>query len=428
VSSQKRTKIMLVCASLIVVLGVSFLAAQLFLQQTPTQASVASIPYIGIAFAGNTTDQAIAQIDRAKNYTNLFILDTGRNPLSRNQTAVYEVADYAVANGLSIILNLGISDPHENDSSTWFWEQNMANGKVNFTERWGDKFLGIYDNDEPGGIQLDGDWKTWYAEYGEYLDKMNHSAMDDLYKIYQKMLAAHGGILPQNYDLEAEFFINEVLLKGDLGLAALNEADITTFTSDYGLYWFDYLGGYDVMFAELGWNASVAQQIGLVKGAARLMDKEWGAMITWKYMGHPFLDTPENIYNQMLAAYQAGAKYITIFDFSRAGNSTSYAMTDKYYTMLEIFWNDIHNQTHEDLSGAEAALVLPANYGWGMRNPDDTIWGFWGADDKTQQIATVMYNLLEDYSVKLDIVYEDPAYPVTRGGYKQIFYWNSTDV
>ena len=37
------------------------------------------------------------------------------------------------------------------------------------------------------------------------------------------------------------------------------------------------------MLTELGWNASVAQQIAQVKGAARLQDKEWGAMITWKY-------------------------------------------------------------------------------------------------------------------------------------------------
>ena len=420
---------MLISASLIVVLAFSFLAAQLFLQQTPTQASVASIPYIGIAFAGNTTEQAIAQIDRAKNYTNLFILDTARNPLSRNQTAVYEVADYAVANGLSIILNLGISDPHENDSTTWFWDQPMTDVKQNFTERWGTKFLGIYDNDEPGGIQLDGDWERFFTNFTQRLSRYNYTAMQHLEVIYNKMQAFQANAsTPDNYDLEANFFVQDVLVEGDLGLAALNKAEITTFTSDYGLYWFDYLGGYDVMFAELGWNASVAQQIGIVKGAARLMDKEWGAMITWKYMGHPFLDTPENIYNQMLAAYQAGAKYITIFDFSRAGNNTSYAMTDKYYTMLEIFWNDIHNQTHEDLSGAEAALVLPANYGWGMRNPDDTIWGFWGPDEKTQQIATVMYNLLEDYSVKLDIVYEDPAYPVTKGGYKQIFYWNSTEL
>ncbi|MGE5187877.1 MAG: hypothetical protein ACM3JE_02495, partial [Betaproteobacteria bacterium] len=339
-SIHKRTRNILVCVSLITIVAVSLVAFIQTFQRAPTQASVASIPYIGIAFAGNTTEQAIAQIDRAKNYTNLFILDTGRNPLSRNQTAVYQVADYAVANGLSIILNLGISDPHENDSSTWFWDQDMTDVKANFTERWGTKFLGIYDNDEPGGIQLDGDWKTWYAEYGPQLGEINHPAMDSLNKIYQKMLEAHTGNLPQDYNLEADFFINDVLLEGDTGLARLNEADITTFTSDYGLYWFDYLGGYDVMFTELGWNASVAQQIGLVKGAARLMDKEWGAIITWKYLGHPFLDSPENIYNQMLAAYQAGAKYITIFDFSRAGNNTSYAMTDKYYSMLEMFWAD----------------------------------------------------------------------------------------
>ncbi len=33
-------------------------------------------------------------------------------------------------------------------------------------------------------------------------------------------------------------------------------------------------------------------------------------------------------------------------------------------------------------------LVLPQNYGWGMRNPNDTIWGFWLTDGKTLQIAS----------------------------------------
>ncbi|MGE5188279.1 MAG: hypothetical protein ACM3JE_04555, partial [Betaproteobacteria bacterium] len=79
-------------------------------------------------------------------------------------------------------------------------------------------------------------------------------------------------------------------------------------------------------------------------------------------------------------------------------------------------------------SGAEAVLVLPANYGWGMRNPDDTIWGFWGTDAKTPQIAMVMYKLLEEYSVKLDIVYEDYNYPAAEAGYRHVYYWNSTSV
>ena len=85
--------------------------------------------------------------------------------------------------------------------------------------------------------------------------------------------AMYNGSKPQDYDLETNFFIQNVL-KEDPGLAALKTVGITTFTSDYGLYWFDYLGGYDVLFAETGWNCSLAQQIALVKGAARLQDKQ----------------------------------------------------------------------------------------------------------------------------------------------------------
>jgi len=338
-----------------------------------------------------------------------------------------EICDYAVANGLKVILNLGISDFHENDSVTWFWSQPLDEVKRNWMVRWGDKFLGIYVNDEPGGIQLDGDWKAWYSRFGERLAQWNHSAMGPLNQIYLKMLAAHNGTLPQDYSLEAEFFVRDVLLEGDRGLAALNDAGITTFTSDYGLYWFDYLGGYDVLFAQLGWNVSIAQQIALIKGAARMQDKDWGTIITWKYQGHPFLDSGSEIYNQMLTSFQAGADYIIIFDYSTdfEGNS-AHAMIDEHYLALERFWNDIHNKQHKDLTLPEAALVLPANYGWGMRNPDDTIWGFWGTDEKTPQIAIVMSKLLAKYGASLDIIYEDPDYPIARVRYNHIYYWNTT--
>ena len=78
--------------------------------------------------------------------------------------------------------------------------------------------------------------------------------------------------MPQNYDVEANFFVQDVV-KGDPGLENLTAARIPTFISDYGLYWWDYLGGYSTVFAEFGWNCSVAEQIALVKGAARLQEK-----------------------------------------------------------------------------------------------------------------------------------------------------------
>ena len=69
------------------------------------------------------------------------------------------------------------------------------------------------------------------------------------------------------------------------------------------------------MFAELGWNNSVPQQIALVKGAARLQNKTWGTIITWKYDQAPYLDSGKEIYNQMLTSYKAGAEYIIIFNY-----------------------------------------------------------------------------------------------------------------
>ncbi len=429
-SSNRRMKKFLVPTILIAIIVVSAFATQ----QVYFNGSQESlpIPYVGVAFAGNTTTQAIEQIDRVKTYTNLFILDSGRNPISRNESAVYQICDYAVANGLNVILNLGINDIIQTNESTWFWQESMTDIKQNFTQRWGAKFIGVYYNDEPGGIQLDGDWTAWYKTFGSHLSQLSQTqnpAFQDLYQMYLKMLAyAENGTKPADYDLETSFFVNHVVAE-DPGLVALNKAQISTFTSDYALYWFDYLGTYDVMFTELGWNESIAQQIDLVKGAARLMDKDWGAMVTWKYMDVPFLDTGGQIYDQMLMAYQAGAKYIAIFNYAKddKGN-TAAAMTDEHYLALERFWNDMHTEKFADLSKPEAVLVLPHNYGWGMRNPTDTIWGFWPPDDRSVQVGTVMSHLLAKYGASLDIVYEDSMYPISKVDYQHVYYWNTTNV
>lgn len=391
-----------------------------------SQAKADPNAYVGIAFGGNTTAETKLFIDRTKTYTNLFILDSGRNPISKNQSSVEEIGDYAVANGLSVIINVGINDVI--DGNSWFWQQQSLDSiKQNWTQRWGSKFLGIYYNDEPGGIQLDGNWAKWFRDYGENLSKVGHPATDALYNIYLKMLDyMYNGSKPQDYNLEADFFIQNAL-KEDHGLAALKTAGITTFTSDYGLYWFDYLGGYDVLFAETGWNASLAQQIALVKGAARLQDKEWGAIITWKYGSAPYLDSENEIYNQMLTAYESGAKYIAVFNYSPKGDGVG-LLQEEHFIALQRFWNDITQKKFADLSTPEAALVLPSNYGWGMRNPNDTIWGFWSTDEKSQQIGTIMSKLLARYGASLDILYDDPAYPLANVGYKNVYYWNSTAI
>jgi hypothetical protein len=426
-SRISRVKKYLIPAVLIVILAVSALAIQ---QLSQSQTKADPDVYVGVAFCGNTTEQAKALIDKVKAYTNLFILDSGRNPISADQTKVEEVCNYAVSNGLSVIINLGIKDASDPSSWGWFWNQSSLDPiKQRWTEMWGDKFMGIYYNDEPGGIQLDAAWRQFYQWAGQHLRAIDFPAAQSLYDIYQKLLNyVENGTkpTPDDYELEANFFIQEVVM-GDPGIGNLTYSGITSFTSDYGLYWWDYMGGYNVMLAELGWNASVAEQIALVKGAARLQDKEWGTMITWKYYDPPYLDTGENIYSQMLTAYQAGAKYIAIFDYPYNITGNVYgALTEDHFAAMQKFWTDITTQEFVDKSQPVAVLILPKNFGWGLRNPNDTIWGFWTSDDRTEQTALVTAKLLSYYGTQLDIVYEDPIFPVSKVNYQYIYYWNST--
>ncbi len=425
-SGSNRIRKFVVPAFLIAILAVSMFVV--YMSNSKVSLKADSNAYFGIAFAGNTTDQAKLLIDKVKSYTNLFILDVGRNPISENQTKVEEICDYAVSNGLSVIINLGIKDASNSSAWGWFWSQPSLEGiKQRWTQMWGTKFVGIYYNDEPGGIQLDASWRRFYEYVGENLSRVDFPAAQSLYDIYLKLLNyVDNGTkpTPDDYDLEANFFMQQVIM-GDPGIENLTAANITSFTSDYGLYWWDYMGGYNVMFTELGWNASVAEQIDLVKGAARLQDKQWGAMITWKYDKPPYLDSGDQIYNQMLMSYQAGAKYIAIFNYPYNGSAYG-TLTNDQFQAMQRFWNDITTKKFTDLSKPEAVLVLPKNFGWGLRNPNDTIWGFWTADNRTEQTALVTSKLVSYYGLNLDIVYDDPTFPVTSGNYQHVYYWNST--
>ena len=71
---------------------------------------------------------------------------------------------------------------------------------------------------------------------------------------------------------------------------------------------------------------------------------------------------------------------------------------------------------------------MPFNFGWGMRHPNDTIGGFWLTDNRTQQIGVVTSKLLGQYGASLDIVYDDPAYPLDNVGYNNVYYWNDTTI
>jgi hypothetical protein len=206
-----------------------------------------------------------------------------------------------------------------------------------------------------------------------------------------------------------------------------NQDDIKLFTSDYMLYWWDYQIGYDTVFAELGWNNTVAQEIGLVRGAANLQNKDWGTIIDWKYNQPPYLPSGDEMYDQMLTSYECGANYVVVFNYAENMTDPYGTLQDEHFQALQRFWKDVVQNPNVKHGGitAEATLVLPKDYGWGMRHENDTIWGLWKPDGTSQQIWTQLQIKLEQYGSKLDIVYNDTAYPVT-GKYSQIYYWNQS--
>jgi hypothetical protein len=100
-------------------------------------------------------------------------------------------------------------------------------------------------------------------------------------------------------------------------------------------------------------------------------------------------------------------------------------MRDEHFLALEKFWNNITggSKVARGSIKVESVLVLPRNYGWGMRSPEDTIWGFWGPDEQSAQIWTLSRKLITQYGFSLDIVYDDPSFDVSQK-YCQIYYWN----
>ena len=205
----------------------------------------------------------------------------------------------------------------------------------------------------------------------------------------------------------------------------ISRGDFPILTSDYGLYWWDYKSGYDRVLAELGWNNSVAQEIGLVRGAPNLQDKDWGTIITWKYTQSPYLTSGAEMYEQMLTSYECGAKYVAVFNYADGMDGPYGTLKDEHFQALEHFWNDVVKNPCVKYGGfkAEAAFVLPKDYGWGMRRANDSIWVLWAGNSTTEHIWNQLQVRLGQYGSKLDIVYDDLTYPVL-GKYSEIYYWN----
>ena len=348
--------------------------------------------YFGVSFGGEHAEEALLLIDKVKDYTNLFIVNSW--VVATNETALDLVCDYATDSGLYFIVFFDFIS-----RMVYPWHQQWVDEA---NQRWGDKFLGIYLNDEHGERQVD-----------------KHRHFTDAY----------------DFDDAAERFIDAVKY-GSNGVATsmvdAKDRGIQLFTADQMLHWWVYLAGYDVVFTELGWNTSVNRQIALGRGAAVAQNKDWGTIITWESDIPPYLGSAKQIYRYMIDSYRAGAKYVIVFNYPIYPEDNLYGiLSDDQFELMRQFWQYTKSYTRSiyGVVRADTVLVLPQNYGWGMRRSDyivnDYIWGLWPEDEKAPQILNNVEWMETRYGLQFDIVYEDPQFDYSKM-YQNVVYWNAT--
>jgi hypothetical protein len=246
----------------------------------PPRAQTNVVPdvYLGVDMAyGNSVAEVKKQVDKVAAYTNVFIL--GSRGITYNTSYLNEVCQYIVDKGLDFIVYR--DTPAFRNASSW---PEMAK------KTWGKHFLGYYAYDEIGGWQIDR--QEWIMV--SYPSNFTEPA--------------------ENYAYAATSFVNMSRWWLERMAPSRNTTQFNLYTSDYALYWFDYAAGYDTVFAEFGWNYSRLLNIALCRGAANMHGKDWGAVLTWTYKQPPYLESGDDLYKDMVLAYDNGAKYIILFD------------------------------------------------------------------------------------------------------------------
>ena len=162
----------------------------------------------------------------------------------------------------------------------------------------------------------------------------------------------------------------------------------------------------------------------LCRGAAESQNKTWGVMITYTYTNAPYLESAPDMYNDMVYAYNNGAKYIVVFDTNP--NYTETILDQPHLTAIKQFTQYMNDnpRTYGSIV-PHAAYVLPQDYAYGFRGPKDWIWGLWGPDNLTVPIATQLNGLMQQYENNLNIVYADASINYTSQ-YSEVIYWNGT--
>jgi hypothetical protein len=367
--------------------------------------------FVGVEYAikNGSVEECKALIDRVKNFTNFFVVDTFE--MTRDINNLTEVCDYVYDSGLYFMVFFVSQYYASGDQYVLRYNYYPHLWIIDATKKYGDKFLGAYAMDEPGGSQLDqADFRMARAE--------DIKSIDEAAGAYVELLDIH--ITPYTFLLEFE-------------------KNITVLTADYALYWFDYKAGYPVVLTEFGWNHSRPLHVGLCRGAANVQNKEWGVIETWTYNNEPYITSGAELYDDLVLAYNNGAKYAVIFDHPDTEYSDYGILTEEHFDALEEFWNYVNDNPdkHGTIKG-EVAYVLPENFGFGFRSADDKIWGAkadvftekvgqWSAAELAEKVWSDVNYLIDKYGSRLDIVYSDPEFNGDLPKlYDKLFFWNET--
>ena len=390
-SRSRRNAVVVVSAILAIVVLVAFV----YVQVLPNSGGKEPDVYVGVDVAYGDEADVYQVANAVKGYANLIVL--GSLMVTNNTEKLTRVCEYLYQNDFSFIIYVGFAQmeflPPQGPNPHFF------NTTV---KKWGDKFLGAYVFDEAGGKQVDVRNET-ISRPVSHADNSSHAA--------------------ELYAFTIRCFLDFYRLD------YYDAPNLHLYTSDYALYWYDYLGGYDVIFGEFVGNQSRQLAVSLCRGAARMQGKEWGTMITWKYNQEPFLESADELYADMVLAYQNQARYIVIFNSSENFTSPTAhgTLTPDHFDAMQRFWNYAKSNPRSDSYPADTAYVLPTDYGYGFRSAEDNLWGLWPADALAPRIWNDTNSLLATYGLKLDVVYETltQGHPVELP-YDKLIYWNGT--
>ena len=370
---MKRKILIIFLSALLLALPLIYI----FLGTPQTQESPDIYVGVDVAYADSAAIKRV--IDKVSPYTNLFVI--GSTGISHDPIKVEEMCQYLTAKDMQFIIY----------TDTPF-RLELINDVV---KKYEDNFMGIYYVDEQGGRQLDLDDLSWVSEAENYTDAANQFVQH----------------------------LNWWLTTNTIGSQTFPYAasDFRLFTSDYSLYWFDYKAGYDVVFAEFGWNYSRQLNVALNRGAATVQNKDWGVIITWTYNHPPYIESGKELYDDMVLAYNNGAKYILVFDTNK--NYTETILEEEHYEALEQFWQYTQDNPRNNIQNEKrVAFVLPKDYGYGFRGPDDKIWGLWEDTILSLEMSHHLGSLLEEHGINLDIIYGDEI--KTNEVYSKYIFWN----